>query len=296
MSLKIPNLEGLGVAMVTPFTKKNMVDYDALEKLTLHLVKGNVDYIVLMGTTGETATLSLVEKKLIVDKVKSVSKKKVKIVVGIGGNDTSDVLKQFERYDLNDVSAILSVSPYYNKPNAQGIIKHYKAINDYSPLPIILYNVPGRTGSNVGINTTIEIAKQCNKVFATKEASGNMDQIMSIINNAPSGFKVISGDDNLTVPLMSVGAIGVISVTANAFPMLCSKMIRAALKKDFSTASKIHYSLFEITNQFFNDGSPGGVKQALKLLDLCEAYVRMPLDIPNKETIIKIKQLTQKLK
>ncbi len=287
------NLRGTGVAIVTPFDKKGNVDTKALTAIVKHLHDGKVEYIVVLGTTGESVTLSKEEKKLVTDTVIKANGNKLPLVLGIGGNNTQEVVETIQKTDLKHFEAILSVAPYYNKPNQEGYYQHYKAVSKATKKDIILYNVPGRTGSNVTWETQVRIAKDFKNIVATKEASGNMEQIMKIIKNKPKGFMVISGDDNLTLPIIAAGGDGVISVVANAFPKDYSEMVRLSLKYKFDEAQKLHYGLIDITDQLFADGNPGGIKFALNLLKKCETYVRLPLCEPND----KVKQtLTQLVK
>lgn len=280
------NLRGTGVAIVTPFDKKGNVDTKGLTAIVKHLHEGKVEYIVVLGTTGESVTLSKDEKKLVIDTVVKANNKKLPLVLGIGGNNTAEVVETIQHTDLKAFEAILSVAPYYNKPNQEGYYQHYKALSKATKKDIILYNVPGRTGSNVTWETQVRIAKDFKNIVATKEASGNMEQIMKVIKNKPKDFMVISGDDNLTLPIIAAGGDGVISVVANAFPKDYSEMVRLSLKHKFTEAQKLHYGLVDITDQLFADGNPGGIKYALSLLKKCEAFVRMPLCEPND----KVKQ------
>jgi 4-hydroxy-tetrahydrodipicolinate synthase len=233
------NFTGTGVAIVTPFTTKGEVDFPALTKLVEHIIKGRVEYIVVLGTTGETATLSKEEKKQVIAHIIKTTKKRIPLVLGVGGNNTAELVEQLKKDDLSGFDAILSVSPYYNKPSQEGIYQHYKAIAKASPLPIILYNVPGRTASNITWETTIRLAKEFKNIVAIKEASGNIEQCMKIIKYRPDNFLIISGDDNLTLPLIASGADGVISVVANAYPKDFSDMVRFALVHDLKTCAKI---------------------------------------------------------
>lgn len=285
------DLTGTGVAIVTPFKKNGEVDFNGLKKLVNHLVNGKVEYLVVMGTTGESVTLSKEEKQAVIDCVVKENKKRVPLVLGIGGNNTAEVVKQIEKADNKSFSAILSVSPYYNKPSQEGIYQHYKAVAKASKLPVILYNVPGRTSSNISWETTIRLAKDFKNIVAIKEASGSIEQCMRIINNRPKNFLVISGDDNLTLPIIASGGDGVISVVANAYPKDFSDMVRAALDDDLNTARKLHYKLMDITDQLFADGNPGGIKHALSLLKICEPYLRLPLVEPNDKVKQKLKEL-----
>lgn len=285
------NFTGTGVAIVTPFTNKGEVDFPALTKLVEHLIKGRVEYIVVMGTTGESATLSKEEKQQVINHIVKVNKKGLPLVLGVGGNNTAEIIHTLKKDDLSAFSAILSVSPYYNKPSQEGIYQHYKAIAKASPLPIILYNVPGRTSSNMAWDTTIRLAKEFKNIIAIKEASGNLEQCMKIIKHRPDNFLIISGDDNLTLPLIAAGADGVISVVANAYPADFSDMVRHALIHDLKIAQKLHYKLLEITEQLFADGNPGGIKHVLALKNITKGHVRLPLVEPNDTVKAKLKKL-----
>lgn len=284
-------LRGTGVAIVTPFTKKGNVDVKALERLVKHLIDGKVEYLVVMGTTGESVTLSKEEKQLVIDTVVKTNKKRLPLVLGIGGNNTAEVVSNLKNTNVKDFSAILSVAPYYNKPNQKGYYEHYKAVSKASKLPIILYNVPGRTGSNVTAETQCKIARDFKNIVATKEASGNIEQIMKVIKNKPKDFLVISGDDNLTLGVIAYGGVGVISVVANAYPKDYSDMVRAALKCDMEKAQKLHYRLVDITDALFADGNPGGIKHALSRMKITEPYVRLPLCEPSDAVKEKLNQL-----
>lgn len=286
---------GTGVAIVTPFTANGKVDFKGLERVTKHIISGGVEYVVALGTTGESATLDKEEKKEVVACVVESSKKKIPVVIGIGGNNTAEVIKGFHSFNMKGISAILSVSPYYNKPNQRGIYAHYKALAEETPLPIILYNVPGRTAMNLTAETTVRIAHDLPNIIATKEASGNLEQIMSIIKNKPKGFKVISGDDNLTLPMIACGAEGVISVVANAFPKIFSEMVRLAMKNNYGKARELHYRLNDITSLLFADGSPGGVKAVLEMMGICKENVRLPLVEINDQTRKQLKELIKKV-
>ena len=290
------NLIGTGVAIVTPFDKKGEVDIAALRTIVKHLHQGKVDYIVVLGTTGETATLSKEEKKVVVKTVVEANGKKLPLVLGIGGNNTAEVVASIKDTNLKDFEAILSVAPYYNKPNQEGYYQHYKAISQATKKDIILYNVPGRTGSNVTWETQVRIAQDFRNIVATKEASGNMEQIMKIIKNKPKQFMVISGDENLTLPIIAAGGVGVISVVAQAYPKQYSDMVRLCLEQKFEEAKKLHYSLIDITDQLFADGNPGGIKFALSLLKKCQPFVRLPLAEPSDKVKQTLVQLIRKYK
>jgi dihydrodipicolinate synthase len=283
----LKTLSGTGVALVTPFHEDGSIDFSGLKKLVHHVIKGGVDYLVIMGTTGESPTLSKEEKYELFEKIREYASNKVPLVYGIGGNNTAQVLDEIRNFPYQkDIEAILSVAPYYNKPNQEGYFMHYKTLHEHSKKPIILYNVPGRTGSNISWETQIRIARNCKKIVATKEASGNLEQIMRIIELAPKSFLVISGDDNLTLPIMAAGGHGVISVSANAYPKEMSDMVRACLNGNFETARKLHYCLFEITQLLFADGSPGGIKYLLSEKKIIQPYLRLPL-MPPAETVRK---------
>lgn len=285
------NLKGTGVAIVTPFDKKGNLDTHSLSNIVKHIQKGGVDYIVVMGTTGESATLTKEEKDLAISTVVKANANKLPLVLGIGGNNTAEVVTALKKADLKNFEAILSVAPYYNKPNQEGYYQHYKAVSGATKKDVILYNVPGRTGSNVTTETQLRIASDFKNIVATKEASGNIEQIMKIIKNKPKDFMVLSGDDNLTLPAMAAGAVGVISVVAQVLPADYSEMVRLCLKGNFEKAQKLHYNVMDITDQLFADGNPGGVKFALSELGLCKPYVRLPLCEPNDGVKSKLKKL-----
>ena len=267
--------KGSGVALVTPFNQDMQIDFDALASLVEYQIDNGTDFLVVQGTTGESPTLSKSEKMDVLNEVIEINEGRCKIVYGVGGNNTAAVAESLA--DLpKGVDGILSVSPYYNKPIQKGIVAHYKIVADSTDLPIILYNVPGRTGSNVAPETTLELAEVRN-IVAVKEASGNMEQIMQIIKYRPSGFGVLSGDDNLTMPLIAAGADGVISVVANAFPALFSTMVHSVMNGELEVARAAHYKLFDVTKMFFEQGNPGGVKAALAHMQLMDEYMRLPL-------------------
>ena len=283
---------GTGVAIVTPFNSDKSVDYKSLGKLVNYIIKGGIEYIVVLGTTGESVTLSKDEKKLVVDYVIEKVNKRVPIVLGLGGNDTNEIIKSLKvKADFNNIDAILSVSPYYNKPNQLGIYEHYKSIAKESPVPIILYNVPGRTASNITAATTVKLAKDFKNIIAIKEASGNLEQCMKIIKHKPKDFLVISGDDMLTLPMIACGAEGVISVIANAFPKDFSEMTRQILAGNVNVAQKLHYKFTDIIEQLFADGNPAGIKAVLELQNICTANVRLPLVKINKDTQKELEKL-----
>ena len=269
--------KGLGVAMVTPFKKDGGVDVVSLKRLTDHLIDNGVDYLVVMGTTGETPVLDKEERKLVLDTVLDTNAGRKPIVLGMGGNNTLDLCKQLDRMEINGISGILSVTPYYNKPTQNGLFEHYRAISEHSKLPIILYNVPGRTGCNMLPDTVLRIAFDCRNVVGVKEASGNMEQIMTIVRDRPKHFMVISGDDAITLPLIAAGADGVISVVGNALPKEFSDLVHHAMKGEWMEARTLHYKMLELIQLLFAEGNPAGVKEVLSHLDICENYLRLPL-------------------
>ena len=294
---KNSKFKGTGVAIVTPFNKDNSIDYKSLNKLVDFIIKGGVEYVVVLGTTGESVTLSKEEKQSVVTHVIENVNRRVPIVLGLGGNNTQEILSAFKKSsDFNNIDAILSVSPYYNKPNQRGIYQHYKAIAEASPLPIVLYNVPGRTASNVTADTTIKLATDFKNIIAVKEASGNLEQCMKIIKHRPKDFLVISGDDMLTLPMIASGADGVISVVANAFPKDFSEMTRQILAGNVKEAQKLHYKLTDIIEQLFADGNPAGIKAVLEMLKICSPTVRLPLVNVNKATQNALKEMVEMYK
>jgi 4-hydroxy-tetrahydrodipicolinate synthase len=277
--------KGTGVAIITPFNKDNSVDFKSLGKLVDHIIKGGIEYVVVLGTTGESVTLTKEEKQSIIAHVIETVDKRVPIVLGLGGNNTQEILNSFKNpSDFHHIDAILSVSPYYNKPNQRGIYQHYKAIAEASPVPIILYNVPGRTSSNISADTTLKLANEFKNIIAIKEASGSLEQCMKIIKDKPKDFLVISGDDMLTLPMVASGGDGVISVVANAFPKDFSEMTRQILAGNVKEAQQLHYKLTDIIEQLFADGNPAGIKAALEILNICQSNVRLPLVKVNKAT------------
>jgi 4-hydroxy-tetrahydrodipicolinate synthase len=285
-------LYGTGVALVTPFTKDLEVDYKALKKLLNHTAKG-VDYFVVMGTTGESATVSKEEKKKILQFVKDNNTKGLPIVFGVGGNNTNEVLHALEETDFAGVTAILSVSPYYNRPSQEGIYQHFKAVADQSPVPVILYNVPGRTASNVLAETTLRLAEHEN-IIGTKEASGNLEQCMKIVKHAAKDFMLISGDDMQTVALYAIGGKGVISVLANAYPVAFHKMREFAFSGNYGKASQELFKLLEINGPMYEEGNPVGLKVLLAEMGICGKSVRLPLASASRSLENKIIGLSKK--
>lgn len=277
------------MAMVTPFNADGTVDFQSLEKLTNHLIEGGVNYLVVMGTTGESVTLTKEEKKAVLSSILETSSGRIPVVLGVGGNNTADVVAQLQSLDTTGLTAILSVSPAYNKPTQDGIYAHYAEVSKASPLPVILYNVPGRTGSNMLAETTLRLARDFNNIIAIKEASGSLDQCTAILKDRPEGFLVISGDDTLSLPIIASGGDGVISVVANAFPAEYSELISSSLNGDLATAQKRQYQLFDLINMLFAEGNPAGVKCVLKMLGICEENVRLPLVQVSESLASKLK-------
>jgi len=286
----IHSLKGLGVALVTPFLQNGAVDYPNLEKLVNHLIESGADYLVALGTTGETPTLTAEEKDQIVRTIVTVNQKRVPIVVGMGGPSTHKIVQKMNTFDFSDVSAILSVTPYYNKPTQAGLLEHYQELAYHTPLPMILYNVGSRTGCNLEPDTTLKLAEN-NNIIAIKEASGVMNQMMYLIKHKPENFLVISGDDAVTLPLMAVGADGLISVVANAFPSEMAQMVHLALKDRFHDAAALHNGLLDIIQACFKEGSPAGVKAFLALQNRIEYNLRLPLSRVSNQHQKYIKEL-----
>ncbi|MBT5614948.1 MAG: 4-hydroxy-tetrahydrodipicolinate synthase [Flavobacteriales bacterium] len=270
-------IKGTGVALVTPFNEDKSVDYKGLENLLNHVIDGGIDYLVLMGTTGESVTLSKGEKVAVVDFCKKINNSRIPVVLGIGGNNTMQVVEDIKSANLDGIDAILSVSPTYNKPSQEGIYQHYKMISGNCPLPIIVYNVPGRTASNLSAETTVRLANDFENIVAVKEASGDMDQIMKIIKNKPSDFVVLSGDDGLTLPMIHMGAEGVISVIGQSHPKEYSDMVSFGLSGNQEIANQLHNKLYDFYVPLYAEGNPVGVKACLELLGICKSQVRLPL-------------------
>ena len=285
----------MGVALITPFKEDESVDYEALGRLVDYQVQNGTDYLVVLGTTAETPTLTEEEKRNIIDLVVSHVRGRIPIVLGVGGNCTRNVVEQLKNGNFTGIDAILSVVPYYNKPSQEGIYQHYKAIANATKLPIILYNVPGRTGVNMTAETTLRIAREFENVVAVKEASGNITQMDDIIKNKPDRFNVISGDDGITFPLVTLGAIGVISVIGNAFPREFSRMVRLALAGDYDSARTIHHSFTELFSLLFVDGNPAGAKSMLSMMGFIENKLRLPLVPTRIVTYEKIREVLRQL-
>ena len=280
--------KGTGVALVTPFKKDKSIDFDALERLVNHVIENGVNYLVALGTTAETPTLSNEEKIDVLKFIIKINNSRLPLVCGVGGNNTQDVLDNLKKYPLEHVDAILSVSPYYNKPTQAGIIAHFKEISKHSPIPIILYNVPGRTGSNMLASTTLTLANECKNIIAIKEACGNMAQSMELVQTLPEDFTILSGDDDLAIAQIAIGFDGVISVAANCFTKDFSTMISESLKHNFVAAKKLHYKLLNGISLLFTEGNPPGVKAVLNKMDICENEFRLPVVPVSDDTSNKI--------
>lgn len=281
------NLKGVGVALVTPFDEQKEINFAAFEKTVNHVIEGGVDYVVVLGTTGESATLNKQEKQDLIKACVEFTDKRVPVIAGFGGNDTKNIIHNIQHADLAGVDGILSVSPYYNKPTQEGIYEHYKAIASNTDMPIILYNVPGRTASNIRASTTLQLAHDFKNIIGVKEAGNDWMQIFWLAREKPENFFLISGNDDLIVPQISIGYDGVISVIANALPKQFSTMVHQALDGDFATARKMVYQLDELITYLFEQGNPAGVKAAMKYLGICDDFVRLPLmpindDLRNK--------------
>lgn len=268
---------GTGVALVTPFTTNGQVDFDALGKLVESVIAGGVNYLVALGTTAETPTLTAKEKDLVVECIKKHNHTSLPLMVGIGGNNTLDIVERIKTSGFDGIDALLSVTPYYNRPSQAGLYQHYKAISEVSPVPVMLYNVPSRTGINLDAATTVQLSRDCKNILGVKDASANIPQLIKIVRDTPDDFLVISGDDGMAIAQIACGAKGVISVAANAFPQEVSKMIAAALQNDFTTAAKMNCAMAERIDNLFAEGNPVGVKAALAAQGKMSASVRLPL-------------------
>jgi 4-hydroxy-tetrahydrodipicolinate synthase len=285
--------KGTGVAIVTPFKNDSSIDFSALGRVIDHVIKGGVNYIVAMGTTGEASTLTKDEKQALISYVKEAIDSRIPLVIGIGGNNTQEVINTIRELNLQGVEGILSVAPYYNKPSQRGLFEHFKAIATCSPLPVIIYNVPGRTSCNITSDTCLQLAHECENIVAVKEASGDISQIMRIIKGKPENFMVVSGDDALTIPIIAAGGSGVISVLANAYPLECSELVNNALKGNFKAAREIHFRYMESIDLLFADGNPSGIKAFMSLLNLCQNNLRLPLVPVNKNVYTSIQKFVE---
>jgi 4-hydroxy-tetrahydrodipicolinate synthase len=288
--------KGTGVAIVTPFKNDSSIDFNAFGRVINHVIKGGINYIVAMGTTGEASTLTRDEKQALISYVVEEIDNRVPLVVGIGGNNTQEVITSIREHDLTGADGILSVAPYYNKPGQRGIFQHFKAIATFSPLPIIIYNVPGRTSSNISAETCLELAHECENIIGIKEASGDIVQIMKILKGKPENFIVLSGDDMMTIPIIAAGGAGVISVLANAYPVGCSELVNQALKNNFKAAREMQFRFMEIIELMFADGNPAGVKAFLNVMNLCQNNLRLPLVPVSKTIFSRIQKTAEELK
>ena len=286
---------GTGVALVTPFKKDFSVDTEALARIVNHVINGGVEYLVVLGTTAESATLTNEEKELVIETIVKANNNRLPLVLGVGGNNTAKVVEELKTRDFSNFDAILSVSPYYNKPTQEGIYQHFKAIAEVSPLPIILYNVPGRTASNMLPSTVVRLANDFENVIAIKEAAGDIVQAMKLIQTAPKDFLVISGDDMITLPMVLAGGAGVISVIGEGFPKEFSDMVRLGLNRKVDEAYKLHYLLADSIDMIFEQGNPAGIKEIFKSLGLSESTVRLPLVNVNEDLANRINKFTNSL-
>ena len=288
-------IRGTGVAIITPFRNDFSIDFAALGRIINYVIDGGVNYIVALGTTGESITLTKDEKKALISYVIEAIDHRVPLVVGIGGNNTQDVINSVRYADLEGVDGILSVAPYYNRPTQRGLFQHFKAIATSSPIPVILYNVPGRTSCNISSDTCLELAHECENIVGIKEASNDISQIMRIIKGKPDNFSVVSGDDMMTIPIIAAGGTGVISVLANAFPAQSSELANHALKNNFKSAREIQFRFLEMIDLLFVEGNPAGVKAILNNMNLCQNYLRLPLVPVSRPVYIRIQKAIEAL-
>jgi 4-hydroxy-tetrahydrodipicolinate synthase len=287
--------KGAGVAIVTPFKNDSSIDFAALGRVINHVIGGGINYIVAMGTTGESATLTKDEKKAIVSYVVEAVDNRVPVVIGIGGNNTQEVINCIRHANLNGVDGILSVAPYYNKPGQRGLFEHFKAIATCSSIPVIIYNVPGRTSVNISSETCLALAHECENIVAVKEASGDISQIMKIIKGKPENFNVISGDDMMTIPIIAAGGSGVISVLANVFPAQCSELVAHSLKSNLKSAREIQFRFLEMIELLFIEGNPSGAKAMLNLMNICQNNVRLPLVPVSRPVYTRIQKAMEEI-
>ena len=288
--------KGLGIALITPFKEDGSVDYDALKRLVQYQLDNGADFFCILATTGETPTLTASEKQAIKDLVVDIVQARVPILMGCGGNNTAAVVEELKSADFKGIDGVLSVCPYYNKPSQEGLYQHFKAIAAATSLPVVLYNVPGRTGVNLKAETTVRLARDCQNIVAIKEASGNLEQVDEIIKNKPRDFDVISGDDSLTFPMVSCGAVGVISVIGNALPREFSKMIRLQMRGEYDPARKIHHRFTDLFSLLFVDGNPAGVKFMLHEMGFIENVLRLPLVPMRIKNMQRMSEILKELK
>ena len=288
--------KGLGIALITPFQADGSVDYKALIRLVEYQLANGADFLCILATTGETPTLTAEEKQKIKDLIVNMVNGRIPILMGCGGNNTAAIVQELKTGDFKGIDGVLSVCPYYNKPSQEGLYQHFKAIAAATKLPVVLYNVPGRTGINMTAATTVRLARDCQNIVAIKEASGNLEQVDEIIKNKPRGFDVISGDDALTFPMVSCGAVGVISVIGNALPKEFSKMIRLQMKGEYDSARKIHHRFIDLFSLLFVDGNPAGVKAMLHEMGFIENILRLPLVPTRISTLQRMSEIMKELK
>ena len=288
---KKPLFTGTGVALVTPFRKQDSIDFSKLEVMINHVIDGGVNFIVALGTTSEAATMTSIEKDALRDFIVETVGGRVPIMLGMGGNNTQALTDTIQHTNFEGIQGILSVTPYYNKPQQRGLIQHFKTIADLSPVPVMLYNVPGRTGCNMMAETTLQMAEECPNIIGVKEASGNINQVMEILRNKPANFQLLSGDDALTYPMITLGATGVISVMANSLPKEMSQMVNYAMKGDLKKALPLHYKMLPLMHAIFDEGNPGGIKALLEIQDLITNHLRLPLCKVSKPLYNKLAQL-----
>jgi 4-hydroxy-tetrahydrodipicolinate synthase len=287
--------KGTGVAVVTPFKNDSSIDFSALGCVINHIIKGGINYIVVLGTTGESVTLTKDEKQAVISYVLEVVDSRVPLIVGIGGNNTQEVINNIRHTDFAGIDGLLSVAPYYNKPTQRGIFQHFKAIATWSPVPVIMYNVPGRTGCNISADTCLELAHNCENIKGIKEASGDLSQIMKIMKGKPENFGLISGDDMLTIPIISAGGLGVISVLGNAFPAACAELVNHALRNNFKLAREIQFRYLEMIELLFTEGNPAGIKAMLSVMNICHNNLRLPLVPVSRPTMIRIQKAIEEI-
>ncbi len=289
------SLIGTGVALVTPFKKDFSVDTEALKRIVNYVIEGGVEYLVVLGTTAESATLSKEEKELVIRTITEANSARVPMVLGVGGNNTLEVVEELQKRDFSDFTAILSVSPYYNKPTQEGIYQHFKMVAEASPIPVILYNVPGRTASNMLPETVMRLANDFKNIIGIKEAAGDIVQAMKLIQHKPEGFLVISGDDMITLPMVLAGGAGVISVIGEGYPKEFSEMVRLGLQRKVDEAYVLHYKIMDSIDMIFEQGNPGGIKEIFKSLGLSENTVRLPLVNVNENLAQRLDAFTKQL-
>jgi len=287
---------GTGVAIITPFKNDSSIDFSSFGKVINHVINGGVNYIVLLGTTGESSTLTKDEKKALLSFTLETIDNRVPLVVGIGGNNTQEIITRLKSSDLRKVDGILSVAPYYNKPSQRGLYEHFKAIATCCPVPVIMYNIPGRTGCNISAETCLQLAHDFDNIVGVKEASGNMEQIIKIIKGKPENFHVISGDDLITLPMIAAGGTGVISVIANAYPAEWSELVNQCMKSNYKTAREILFRYTEIIELLFVEGNPAGIKAVMSVMNLCQNILRLPLVPVSQQVFSRIKKAMELLK